>query len=520
MLSVKENLGRFRDMTGFGLRDLGVAFAARPVETIQKLRRMSAARARRIEGLTRAIEGYSTSSSNSAQLENVGDVIAQLGKDFGVLVLNQSRNMADLGVADLNFLAAVGRILRNSPQATLNISGQNIKVSLQESAKLISEARSVQINFNDGANLRSVLQIEQYVPVDSGDWVSRNDFNVVMRRCGASVFEWAGVTYARDLLGAGIFEDTADRQPIDAVLTWVDHTDSAWQDSYAAARSEAVELDTDASSFSRFRNNDELRFSLRSLNDYAPWLRKIYIFSNCPPPQWLDVEDEKIIYVRHGEVMPHDILPTFNSHVIESYLHKISDLSERFIYLNDDFFVMRPTIPSDYFGGSGKSYSRLEPYGVVSGERRIGDPDYLNASRNAAALLRARMGFVPTQLHQHAPYSLSRSVLEEMEQEWATECSAFRLNKFRDLNDLNIPSFMYHHYAIGTGRAEYRPCKAVLIKSNDPATQDARFRRALDADTMFVCINEGGVEAPPANWHGRVRKFMIERFPNAAPWEL
>lgn len=519
-MSVKDNLARFKSMTGFGLRDFGVAFAGRPIETIKAFRRMAAARSRRIEGLTRAVEGAAKSNSNTAQLASLNDAIAQLGENYSLLVLNQSRNKAELGVADLNFLSAVGHILRMFPQATLYISEINVKLSAQESAKLISEAQSVQINFKDGDGLRSILQIEQYVPVGNGDWTSLNDLNVIMRRCGAPVFESAGIAYARDLLGAGIFEDTVADQQIDAVLTWVDHTDTAWQESYATARREAGDLDTDASSFSRFRNNDELRFSLRSLNDYAPWLRKIYIFSNCPPPPWLDVDDKKIVYVRHEEVMPHDILPTFNSHVIESYLHKIPDLSERFIYLNDDFFVMQPSVPSDYFGGSGRSYSRLEPYGVVSGERRIGDPDYLNASRNVAALLREKAGYVPTQLHRHAPYSLLRSVLEEMEQEWATEYASFRSNKFRDLNDLNIPSFMYHHYAIGAGRAEDRPCVVVLIKSNDLATQGARFKRSLDADTMFVCINEGGVEAPPADWYGRVRKFMIERFPNAASWEL
>jgi hypothetical protein len=507
-------------MTGFGLRDLAVVFAGRPIETIQTIRRMSAARARRIEGLTRAVEGASTSSSKTVQPENVDDLIAQLGKDFGLLVLNQSRNTAEFGVADLNLLAAVGRILRMLPQATLRISGTDVKLSARETAELISNAKSVEINFNDSENLRSVLQIEQYAPVDNGDWTSLNDLNVVMRRCGAPVFELAGVTYARELLGAGILGDTVADQQIDAVLTWVDHTDIAWQEAYAQARREAGDFDTDASSFSRFRNNDELRFALRSLNDYAPWLRKIYIFSNCPPPAWFDTKNEKVVFVRHEEVMPYNILPTFNSHVIESFLHKIPGLLERFIYLNDDFFIMKPSAPSEYFGGSGRSYSRLEPYGVVSGERRIGDPDYLNAARNVAALLRARTGCVPTQLHRHAPYSLLRSVLEEMEQEWSTEYATFRSNKFRALNDLNIPSFMYHHYAIGTGRAEDRPCKVVLIKSNDPATQGARFRRALEPDTMFVCINEGGVEPPPADWHSRVRKFMIERFPNAASWEL
>ena len=43
----------------------------------------------------------------------------------------------------------------------------------------------------------------------------------------------------------------------------------------------------------------------------------------------------------HREIIEQEYLPTFNSHVIEANLHKIPNLSEHFIYFNDDVFVAK-----------------------------------------------------------------------------------------------------------------------------------------------------------------------------------
>lgn len=42
---------------------------------------------------------------------------------------------------------------------------------------------------------------------------------------------------------------------------------------------EAVQIHVESED-SRFRDNDELRFSIRSVEQFAPWLRHIYIVTN------------------------------------------------------------------------------------------------------------------------------------------------------------------------------------------------------------------------------------------------
>lgn len=59
----------------------------------------------------------------------------------------------------------------------------------------------------------------------------------------------------------------------------------------------------------------------------------------CPPVRLLDVSD----------FVPAQHLPTFNSHVFETFLWQIPGLSEHFIYLNDDMVLAHPIQPPRLF---------------------------------------------------------------------------------------------------------------------------------------------------------------------------
>ena len=100
----------------------------------------------------------------------------------------------------------------------------------------------------------------------------------------------------------------------------------------------------------RYVENEELRYSLRSICMNAPWFNHIYIVTNKQIPKWIKLTS-KLSIVDHEEIIPESVLPTFNSNVIETYIHKIPGLSEKFIYFNDDMFVNRPITPDFFFNG-------------------------------------------------------------------------------------------------------------------------------------------------------------------------
>ncbi|XP_054713569.1 N-acetylglucosamine-1-phosphotransferase subunits alpha/beta-like [Uloborus diversus] len=103
-------------------------------------------------------------------------------------------------------------------------------------------------------------------------------------------------------------------------------------------------------SASRFIDNEELRYSLRSLEKHAPWVQHVYIITNGQIPYWLNLDNPWITIVTHEEIFPNSShLPTFSSPAIECHLHRIPHLSSKFLYLNDDVMFGKPVWPEDFY---------------------------------------------------------------------------------------------------------------------------------------------------------------------------
>ena len=84
-------------------------------------------------------------------------------------------------------------------------------------------------------------------------------------------------------------------------------------------------------------DNEELRYSLRSIWQFAPWVRHIFVVTNGQIPHWLNIDHPKLTLISHEQIFTNlSHLPTFSSPAIESHLHHIPGLSQKFIYFNDD----------------------------------------------------------------------------------------------------------------------------------------------------------------------------------------
>ena len=103
-------------------------------------------------------------------------------------------------------------------------------------------------------------------------------------------------------------------------------------------------------SASRFEDNDELRYSLRSLEKFAPWIRHVFIVTNGQIPSWLNMDNPRLTVVSHSELFTNTShLPTFSSPAIESHLHRIKGLSDKFVYMNDDVMFGKAVWPDDFY---------------------------------------------------------------------------------------------------------------------------------------------------------------------------
>lgn len=299
---------------------------------------------------------------------------------------------------------------------------------------------------------------------------------------------------------------------VDVVYTWVNSEDPDWQ-KLLADYSEGDEIEPD-----RFSNRDELRYSLRSLLRFAPWVHRVYIVSNCKPPEWFDESNQQVVWVYHDEIIDSALLPTFNSHAIEASIHRIPNLSEHFLYFNDDIFVMKPVRKSHFFYTNGIAKIRPEKYGIVHGDVDPSDPDYINAARNAQALLQSKFGRTATRPHTHSPQSMKRSVAQASEATFAEAFEQTRRNRFRSTTDISATSFLYPNFAYLTGEAVTDFPKTALMNVNHP------FREKLESYSMMVnsenfadlpltlCINDGGGSAQNQDWGKAIVEFMHSAF--------
>ncbi len=149
---------------------------------------------------------------------------------------------------------------------------------------------------------------------------------------------------------------------IDLVYLWVDSGDVDWlhkKDKYLDNNFK-IALDTQSVSECRYIDNNELRYSLRSVEMFAPWINNIYIVTDSQIPNWLNIENPKIHIIDHKDIIDEKYLPLFNSCAIELGIQNIEGLSEHFIYANDDMFFANKISPSFFFDTAGKPIYRLD----------------------------------------------------------------------------------------------------------------------------------------------------------------
>lgn len=290
------------------------------------------------------------------------------------------------------------------------------------------------------------------------------------------------------------------RRDIDVVYTWVNGSDPSWLVQKARAEgSMDISASTErAQDEARFADHEELRYSIRSIDQFAPWVRKIWIVTSGQVPEWLTTDDPKVQIVQHEEIWPNgDGLPNFNSHAIEACLHRIPGLSEHFIYLNDDMILGRPVAPDLFFHANGVGKVFQSRALVDHRPPEPGEIASSTAAKNARIILMNDFGVVQTRKFYHTAASLRVSALQELEDRYPEIFAQTRSATFRTTSDVAVAGSLYLNYALASGWSVPGRIKYEYV---DPATPEgwSRLRRVIDGrgyDTF--CLNDGSTEQPP-----------------------
>lgn len=147
---------------------------------------------------------------------------------------------------------------------------------------------------------------------------------------------------------------------IDAVISWVDSSDDAWRFKINKHLEKKINWNSKKDS-TRYNSINEIEICILSILKFATYIKNIYVVTDNQKPKNfeslktkaldlnvnLELVDHKVLFREYDEY-----LPVFNSQTIETMIHRVPNLSEHFLYFNDDFFLIRETTSDDFFKNS------------------------------------------------------------------------------------------------------------------------------------------------------------------------
>ncbi|HEY9425229.1 MAG TPA: stealth family protein, partial [Microterricola sp.] len=307
---------------------------------------------------------------------------------------------------------------------------------------------------------------------------------------------------------------------VDLVFSWVDGSSAEFQ-AQRAKRMQSYVVGEGDDSAARFRQIDELKYALRSVYLFAPWVRRIFIATDSPVPAWLG-EHPRVTVVRSEEFFQNpDALPTHNSHAVESQLHHIPGIAQHFLYSNDDMFFGRPLSPELFFSPGGVTKFVEAGTRIGLGESNPSRSGHDNAARVNRRLLKQRFGKVTTRHLEHCAAPLRRDVLDTMEREFPEDFARTAASQFRSATDISVTNSFYHYYALMAGHAVIQSqARVKYIETTLRSALPAMDRLVKRRDQDMFCLNDGSnPEISDETRTAAVTEFLEKYFPFPAPWE-
>lgn len=298
--------------------------------------------------------------------------------------------------------------------------------------------------------------------------------------------------------------------PIDFVVTWVDGNDDNW----LKKRSLFDEKNADDKTKTRFRDYNLFNYWFRGVENYAPWVNKIYLVTDNQIPTWLNLNHPKLVWIDHKQIMSEINLPTFNSSAIEVNLKNIEDLSEHFVLFNDDMFLNAPVKASDFFWHDGKPRDSIglnaimpvEDFDHVVANNMIiinkkfdkfqviksnffNFFNFKNGPLNVYTLLLLFLPRLTRFYDLHIPYSILKSEFTTVMSENNDLYELTSRNRFRSIQDITIWSVRYTQLAKGL----FKPRRYNFGKFYDLTKTEIIVKDIKNSKHKVIDINDSDV---------------------------
>ena len=280
------------------------------------------------------------------------------------------------------------------------------------------------------------------------------------------------------------------KNKIDIVIPWVDGNDIEWlkeKNKYTQKKDEKLNNN------SRFRDWDNLQYIFRGIEKFMPWVNNVFFITWGHLPKWLNVDNPKLKIINHKDYIPSEYLPTFNSHTIELNIHRIKGLSEKFIYFNDDTFVIDYMSENMFFKNGLPCdcgiLNPIIPFGYDNFSNvSVNNLTVINEEFNKRLTIKKAM-FKWYNVRYHLPNSFLKSTFCEVWQKYDKILDKTCLCHLRD-NFTNVNQWLMRYWQLC--KNEFYPRNPNFGKfyeitdNNDRIIDDIKKQRF-----KMVCLNDG-----------------------------
>lgn len=325
---------------------------------------------------------------------------------------------------------------------------------------------------------------------------------------------------------------------IDIVITWVDDSDSKWLDK----RRQYSDYNHTLNGNARFRDSEILKYTLRSIELYCPWIRTVFLVVDNQIPRWLNCNYSKLRIVNHQDFIPNEYLPTFNSNAIELNIFKIKDLSNHFILMNDDMLFTQQLNPNDFFkNGIPRDNAILAPrFPKVTGIDNIliNNLKYINlhfnkresVKQNISKYYNMKNGLLgiktallfPYQsfcgfIDFHTPIAYDKRIFQEvLETKVRSSYIDTSSHKFRTDSDINHWLIRYWQLASG----HFIPRNISIHSYREMWDVEGISHDLMDSKIKLMCINDVQEVVDYENNKREILEMLDNKFPHKSSFEL
>lgn len=291
---------------------------------------------------------------------------------------------------------------------------------------------------------------------------------------------------------------------MDIVITYVNGLVPEWRKSYAKTTGKPfIEK--------RFRDWGTLKYLMRGIEINMPFIKNVHLVVShySQVPEWVNRRNVNIVL--HRDIIPAELLPTFNSNTIEMHLHNIKNLAEEFLYFNDDMFPVAPAKDDDFFR-EGKAVIGFTRHCMALNM-------FKKICRNSDRLARKTAGMGGSLFFlrpQHICSPLLKSVCKDVYEKAGKEIFA-SLSRTRTAK--NCTQYLFLDYMLLNGMAINRKIeKRHFSLAMTPAGKIRSF--IMHPTRKMVCINDVHL----SEWrYTKLRRAITEafeiRFPKKSKYE-